>query len=176
MATVDTRYPPSGTVATETPARVRKRYLDLSLLRWPELTLCVAGPALLATLFLVPWFSSTGHSSIHGHQGSVTGWQTYAVLRYFLLWCGVGAFILPWMVARRHDIGWRRGEMTAVHGLAGAALLILNGIGYRPGSPMQELHLRAGYFIALALMAVFVVAGVSSADRHAPLPRKPPGV
>jgi hypothetical protein len=161
--------------AARSPGK-KRRYVDLSLLGLPELTLCVVGPLLVATLFVVPWFSATGAGSIHGHHGSVTGWQTYTILRYFLLWCGVGAFILPWMVARRHDVGWRRGEMTAVHGLTGIVLLILNGLAFRPGAPAQEIHIRPGYYVALALLVAFVFAGASSADHHAPIPRTPPGV
>ena len=177
MATVDVQHTTtSETAAAEAARRPREPYLDLSLLRLPELTLCIAGPILLATLFLVPWFSATGNATIHGHHGPVTGWQTYTVLRYFLLWCGVGAFILPWMVARRHDIGWRRGEMTAVHGLTGILLLVLNGLAFRPGGPAEEIHIRPGYYVALVLLAAFVYAGARSADDHAPIPRKPPGV
>jgi hypothetical protein len=166
----------SQTGVADPPVAGRRRYLDLSLLGLPELALCVVGPILLATLLLVPWFSTTGTDAINGHHGSVTGWQAYTVLRYFLLWCGVGAFILPWMVARRHDIGWRRGEMTAVHGIIGFALILLNGLAFRPGTAMEDTHLEVGYFIGLALMLVFVVAGVRSADRHAPIPRQPPGI
>jgi hypothetical protein len=80
------------------------------------------------------------------------------------------------MVARGHDVGWRRGDMTAVHGMAGFGLLILNGLGYKPGQPPAEVHIRVGYVIALLIMAVFIYAGVRSGDRHAPLPRKPPGM
>jgi hypothetical protein len=153
----------------------RDRYLDLSLLSLPELALCVAGPVLVCSLFLLPWFDATGYATIRGHHGDVTGWQTYAILRYFLLWCGVGAFILPWMVARGHDIGWRRGEMTAIHGLVGVVLLILNGLAFPPGSPSDEVHIRIGYGIAILTLAVFAWAGIRSADRHSPTPRKPPG-
>jgi hypothetical protein len=152
------------------------RYLDLSLLGLPELALCVAGPVLLVTLLFVPWFSTTGYATIHGHQGNVTGWQTYTLLRYFLLWCGVGAFILPWMVARRHDVGWRRGDMTAIHGVAGVVLLVLNGFGTRPGHPASGVHIEIGYVIAILTMAVFAYAGARSGDRHAPIARKPPGM
>lgn len=106
----------------------------------------------------------------------MTGWQTYGVLRYFLLWCAVGAFILPWMVVRRHHVAWRRGEMTAIHGLVGGVLLLLNGVGYRPGTPAAEVHSRPGSWIALALMALYALAGARSADDHVPLPRKPPGI
>jgi hypothetical protein len=170
-------------VATDTPTTVaartvnvnERRYLEFSRLAHPELALCVVGPILVATLLFVPWFSTSGYATIHGHCGSVSGWQTYSVLRYFLLWCGVGAFILPWMVARGHEVGWRRGDMTAVHGMTGFALLILNGLGYPPGQPPSEVHVRVGYFLALAIMAVFIYAGAGSGDRYAPIPRKPPG-
>jgi hypothetical protein len=46
---------------------------------------------LLLTLFFVPWFSTTGYGRINGHSGDATGWQTYTILRYYMLWCGVGA-------------------------------------------------------------------------------------
>jgi hypothetical protein len=153
----------------------RPRYFDRSSLALPEYALCVAGPILVATLFLLPWFSATGNATIHGRHGAVTGWETYTLLRYFLLWCGVGAFILPWMVARGHDVGWRRGDMTAVHGMAGLALLILNGVGYPPGQPPAEIHVKVGYLLALLLMGLYIYAGVRSGDRYAPIPRKPPG-
>jgi hypothetical protein len=167
---------PAASADAAAPTSRRSRFLDLSLLGWPELALCVAGPVLLVTLFALPWFATTGLGEIHGHRGQVTGWQTYTVMRYFLLWCGVGAFILPWMVARRHDVGWRRGEMTAVHGLVGIVLLILVGVGFPPGSPPSEIHVQVGYLIGLALMVVYVIAGAASADSHAPVPRQPPGI
>jgi hypothetical protein len=162
---------PQARLATE-----RRRYLELSQLGWPEIALMLAGPVLLFTLFSLPWFSATGYATIHGRHGMASGWQTYTVMRYFLLWCGVGAFILPWMVARRHDVGWRRGEMTAVHGLTGIALLILNGVGFPPGSPPSEIHVKVGYVVALLTLIVYVFAGAASADSHVPIPRKPPGI
>ena len=174
MATVDFEVTPSVDRAGQ-PVVEKRRYLDPSLLGLPELTLCLAGPLLLITLLLLPWFSTTGSDAINGHHGALTGWQTYAVLRYFLLWCAVGAFILPWMVARRHDIGWRRGEMTAVHGIVGVVLLILNGLAFRPGTAMEGTHLEVGYWLALGLLCMFILAGARSAEVHTPLPRKPPG-
>jgi hypothetical protein len=166
---------PTIAVPAEVPRARGDRYLDLSLLSLPELALCVVGPVLLCSLFLMPWFGTAGQATINGHHGLVTGWATYSTLRYFLLWCGIGAFILPWMVARRHDSGWRRGEMTAIHGLTGIGLLILDGLGFPPGSPSDEVHVQAGYWVALLALAVFVWAGVRSAEQHSPTPRRPPG-
>jgi hypothetical protein len=164
-------------MTTISALRRHGRYLDLSLLGAPELVLLVAGPVLVVTLFFVPWFSVDGLASIHGHHGAATGWQTYPILRWFLLWCGVGAFILPWMVVRRHDdVGWRRGEMTAVHGLIGITLLLLNGVAFTPGNPPGSAHIEVGYVVALLALAAFVFAGARSADRFEPIPRKPPGV
>jgi hypothetical protein len=159
-----------------TPKTARRPYVDFSRLGHPEYALCVAGPVLVVALLFLPWFSATGYATIQGHRGVVTGWQTYAVLRYFLLWCGIGALILPWMVARGHDVGWRRGDLTAIHGMTGLALLLLNGIGYPPGQPPAEIHIRFGYAVALLLMLVYIYAGARSGDRYAPIPRKPPGV
>jgi hypothetical protein len=173
--TTETSYAPASASSGGRLERPRQPYFDFSRLGHPELALCVVGPVLVATLFLVPWFSATGYATIHGRHGDVTGWQTYSVLRYFLLWCGVGAFILPWMVARGHDVGWRRGDMTAVHGLTGLALLLLNGIGFPPGQPSAEIHIEIGYVIALLVMGVLIYAGARSGDRHAPIPRRPPG-
>jgi hypothetical protein len=73
-------------------------------------------------------------------------------------------------------VGWRRGEMTAVHGLTGIVLLVLNGLGFPPGSPASETHIQVGYVIALLLMMVYVIAGAASADHHVPIPRQPPGI
>jgi hypothetical protein len=167
--------PTTVSAAARPVDRDRRPYFDRSLLGLSELALCLTGPVVLVTLLFLPWFRATGYATIHGHHGSVTGWQTYSVLRYFLLWCGVGAFILPWMVARRHDVGWRRGDMTAVHGMTGFLLLILNGVAFRPGQPPAEIHIQIGYIIALLTMVVFAYAGIRSGDRHAPIPRKPPG-
>jgi hypothetical protein len=150
-------------------------FFDLSKLGWPEVILCVEGIVLLATLFLVPWFSTSGYGRINGHSGSVTGWQTYPLLRYFLLWCAVGAFILPWIEARGHELSWPRGEMTMVHGVAGVGLLIFDGLGFRPGSPADQTRIQIGYVIGLLAMVALIIGGGWRAQLAAPTRRKPPG-
>lgn len=163
------------TRAGSAPAE-RRPFLEVSRLGWPEVILCVEGPILLASLFFLPWFSATGNGEIHGHHGNVTGWETYGVLRYFLLWCGVGSFILPWIIARGHELSWPRGQLTMVHGVTGFVLLVLNGLGFRPGEPSSEIHIEIGYVVGLAAMVAATVAGAWRAHLSGPPIRKPPGM
>jgi hypothetical protein len=48
-------------------ARAQRGYLELSQLGLPELTLCAAGPILLATLLFLPWLETSGLATVHGH-------------------------------------------------------------------------------------------------------------
>jgi hypothetical protein len=152
------------------------RYLNLSELGTSEYMLMVAGPLLLVSLFLVPWFTATGAASIDGHHGAVTGWQTYGPFGYFLVWCGAGSYILPWIVARGHQLGWDRGEVTSIHGLIGIAVLLLFGLGFRPGHPSGLIRIDAGYWVALLALLTIVGAGATRARLTAGPTRKPPGV
>jgi hypothetical protein len=77
----------------------RRRYLELSRLGAPEYILCIAGPVLLAAMFL-PWFQTAGSGGITGHSGAVSAWVAYpASINGYLVWLGIGSFILPWIVA-----------------------------------------------------------------------------
>jgi hypothetical protein len=81
------------------------------------------------------------------------------------------------MVIRRHDdIGWRRGELTAIHGLVGITLLLMMGLAFPPGDPPGSTSIQIGYAVALLALSAFVYAGIKSADRFEPVPRQPPGV
>jgi hypothetical protein len=157
-------------------ARRHESFLDLSQLGWPEFILCAEGIVLLLTLFFVPWFSTTGYGPIKGHSGDITAWQTYTILRYYLLWCGVGAFLLPWIEARGHHLSWPRSEMTMIHGVAGFGLLFLAGPEFRPGTPSGEIHIQIGYPVGLLAMVALTVRGSWRARLAAPPTPKPPGL
>jgi hypothetical protein len=157
----------------ERGARRHETFLDLSQLGWPELILCLEGIVLLLTLFFIPWFSTTGYGRFNGPSGDVTGWQTSTIL---LLWCGVGAFILPWIEAHGHHLSWPRGEMTMVHGVAGFGLLFFAGLGFWPGAPSGQIHIQIGYVIGLLAMIALTVGGGRRAPLAAPATRKPSGV
>jgi len=152
------------------------RYLNVHELGAPEYMLMIAGPVLFVSLLFIPWFTATGSGIINGHHGSVTGWQTYGPFSYFLVWCAVGSYILPWIVARGHRLSWDRGEMTSIHGMVGIVVLVLFGIGFRPGHPAGLIHIDAGYWIALLALLTLVAAGATRARLTAEPTRKPPGV
>jgi hypothetical protein len=156
-------------------ATATAHYLNPSELRAPEYMLMIAGPVLFTALFFIPWFTATGSASINGHHGAVTGWQTYGPFGYFLLWCAVGSYILPWIVARGHELGWDRGELTSIHGLIGIGVLLLFGLGFRPGHPSGLIRIDAGYWIALLALLALVCAGAARARLTAGPARKPPG-
>jgi hypothetical protein len=137
----------------------RNRYLELSRLGAPEYILCVAGPALLAAMFL-PWFQTAGSGAVGGHTGAVSAWIAYpASLNGYLVWLGVGSFILPWIVARGHALSWREGEMTMVFAIAGVVLIVTDGVLVRPGGPDSLIHLGAGYPLGLLATVAITYAG-----------------
>jgi hypothetical protein len=154
-----------------------KPYFSLSRTGRPELLLCVTGPILLVSLFLLPWFETSGLGEIAGQTGSVTGWEAYpSALKYFLLWCGVGSFLLPWIVARGHQLSWPPGMLTMIHGVFGFGVLFFYGLGYKPGDPDAAISIAPGYVVGLLTMLTIIVAGQWRAHIAAPPTRTPPGV
>jgi hypothetical protein len=87
-----------------------------------------------------------------------------------------GSVILPWFEARGHHLSWPRGEMTMVHGVAGFGLLFLAGLGFRPGTPSDQIHIQIGYPIGLLAMVALAVGGSCRARLAAPPTPKPPEV
>jgi hypothetical protein len=152
-------------------------FFSLSRTGRPELLLCVTGPVLLVSLFLVPWFNTSGYGEIAGQTGSVTAWDAYpGALKYFLLWCGVGSYLLPWIVARGHTLSWPPGQLTMVHGVVGFGVLFMYGIGFRPGEPDAAISIAPGYVVGLLAMVAIIVAGTWRAHLAAPPQRTPPGL
>jgi hypothetical protein len=137
----------------------RRRYLELSRLGAPEYILCIAGPVLLAAMFL-PWFQTAGSGGITGHSGAVSAWVAYpASINGYLVWLGIGSFILPWIVARGHALSWREGEMTMVFAITGVVLIVTDGVLTRPGQPDSLIHLGIGYPLGLLAAVAITYAG-----------------
>jgi hypothetical protein len=138
----------------------RGRYLDLSRLGLPEYILVIAGPLLFAAMFL-PWFQASGNGRIAGQAGPASAWDAYpAVLSGYLVWLSFGSFILPWIMARGHKLGWREGEMTMVFAITGVVLILCAGIVLgRPGEPDGSVHLQIGYLIGLLATVAITTGG-----------------
>jgi hypothetical protein len=153
----------------------RQSYFDVSRLRatWFYVNL-VCGPLLLVSMFL-PWFSTSGVGTINGRAGSFNSWQTFGALNYYLLWCAIGSItVAPWIAARRDRLSWTPGELSIFFAVLGFGLLLFNGFLARPGTPPGEIHLRAGFVLALVAMAGIIYASAIRVRGHTP--DRPPGV
>jgi hypothetical protein len=146
----------------------RRGYLDLSRLTPGELMGMAAALILLGSLWL-PWFTTSGSNS------SATAFETFPILRWFLIAACAAPFILSWIVARQHKLTWRPGEVTMIVGITTFVLILCNGIILGKPEPGIEIGLDIGYFVALLAAAGMLVAGYFRQALYTDA-RKPPGV
>jgi hypothetical protein len=140
--------------------------------------LATAGGALLAVGVFLPWYETDpGNPNVvlGGARGSFTAWQVHPVLRWLLLLAALSPFILTYIIVRRHELSWARGEMTAVAAIAAVGLILFNGLASRPGDPSSGVSLQWGWFVAL-LGAALTLAGSARRSSEVERRRKPPGV
>jgi hypothetical protein len=139
--------------------------------------MAVAGGLLLAVAVFLPWYGTSDNVNalIDGERGEFSAWQVHPILRWLLLAAAAAPLILAWIVLRDHELSWPRGEMTAVVAMIGLGLVLYAGIVSRPGEPRSQIGLQAGWFLALAGLALMLAGGAKRAaevERR----RKPPGV
>jgi hypothetical protein len=137
-----------------------------------------AGGALLAVGLFLPWYETDpGNRNvvIDGARGSFTAWQVHPVMRWLLLLAALAPFVLTYIIIRRHQLSWARGELTAVVSIAAVGLILFNGVASRPGDPNSGVALQWGWFVAL-LGAVLMLAGSARRSSKGERRRKPPGV
>jgi hypothetical protein len=157
----------------------RQGYLDLSKLSPGEFLGVGAAVLLVVSLFL-PWFTTSAtnpNSTLAGHSGgeSVSAFDTFNTLQWLLIAAATAPFILSWIIARRHKLTWRPGEVTMVVGMTAFVLILCNGIILgRPGDSV-EIGLDFGYFLALLAAAGMILAGYLRQAVYTEA-RKPPGV
>jgi len=136
----------------------------------------MASGVVLALSTLLPWFStnpSNPHSKIQGARGLANAWQAFDFLQYALVVMAIVPFILAWIVVRGHEVGWNRGELTAILGFGAFLLVILNGIVFgQPGT--VEISLQWGYPIAILASLGIMMAG--ALRQYEAMEKKPPGV
>ena len=136
----------------------------------------MASGVLLVISTFLPWFSTNRlneHSKIQGHHGMANAWEAFDFLQYALVLIAIVPFILAWIVMRGHEVGWNRGELTAILGFIALLLILLNGIILgQPGT--VEISLQWGYPIAL-LAAVGILMG-GALRQYEAMEKQPPGV
>jgi hypothetical protein len=151
--------------------------LDFSLWLPGEYYGFLGSAVLFGSLFL-PWYatSSNPNAEINGQRGTFTAFQTFKLLDILLVAACTAPFILAWIVARRHALTWRPGEVTMIVGMTAFVLILLNGIVLgKPGEPDSEISLQIGWFIGLLGAAGICAAGILRQAEQA-RGRKPPGV
>ena len=147
----------------------------------------------LAFSLTLPWYATqpdNENSTINGlhspdgagEAGVFTAFQTFTFLEFLLLAACIAPFVLGWIVVRGHQVGWNRGEVTAIVGALALTLILLNGVilgqpGDGPaGGPDAgvEVSLTWGYPIAVLAAVVIVVTGAMRGAKGRK--KQPPGV
>jgi hypothetical protein len=163
--------------------REKGRLFDLAELSPGEFLGMVAGLVLVGSLFL-PWFGTSAtnpNSKLYGASGgdTVNAFQTFSTLDWLLISNAAAPFILSWILARRHALTWRIGEVTMIVGISAFVLILCNGIilgrPKDPGAGAIEISLQIGYFVGLLAAAGMLVAGYLRQAVYTDA-RKPPGV
>ena len=142
-----------------------------------EFLAVLGGVALALSLFL-PWYETNPanrNAILNGVRGTLTGWEAFPILRWFLLAAAAAPLILAWVILRDHQLSWPRGEMTAVVGMIAIVLVLYVGFVDRPGEPSGEISLKGGWFVAVLGCALAIAGGAMRAG-STERPRKPPGV
>jgi hypothetical protein len=153
--------------------------MNFSLLKRSDIVGFAGAVILLGSLFL-PWFGTSEtntFSQLAGASGGETrnAFQVYGVLDWLLVAACSAPFILAYIIARGHALGWRPGEVTAIVGLTAFVLIFCNGIVFgKPGEPNSEISFEIGYLIGLIGAAGIAASGF--VRQLEGTRRKPPGV
>jgi hypothetical protein len=167
----------SGRATREAKGPAEPFKLDFSLWMHGEYYGFIGSAVLFLSMFL-PWYgtSSNPNAEINGARGTFNAFQTFKILDILLVAACTAPFILAWIIARGHALGWRPGEVTMIVGMTAFVLILLNGIVLgKPGDPDSEISLKIGWFIGLLGSAGICAAGVLRQSEQA-RDRKPPGV
>ena len=136
----------------------------------------IASGAVLAVSIFLPWFSPSKenpNSNINGVRDPVSAWEALQILRWPLLLACIAPLILAYIVMRQHEVGWNRGEVTAVVGIVAFIIILCRGVIFgRPGS--VEIGLSYGY--GLALLAALGISFAGLLRQSESVEKKPPGV
>ena len=161
--------------------------MDLSKLSRYEAYGAVASVLLVVSLLFIPWYDlemnqlrvEDGDGFICGvGEFSCTGWETFPILRWFLLLAALAPLILAYIVSRGNQLSWPPREMTMLAGFIAFVLIFYNGVLDTPGSQLAEVGVskQIGYYLALLASVGIAAAGIARAtESQGRTPRKTPG-
>ena len=162
--------------------------MQFSKLARSELLGVVASAVLVASLFLLDWYSLTETQGrgegdpdqfICGTgQYECTGWDTFPLMRWLLLLAAIAPPILSYIVVRGHKLSWAPGELTMVAGFTAFVLIAYNGLIDTPGTGAAEIGVteEIGYYVALVASVGIAASGIGrAAESQKGAVRKAPG-
>jgi hypothetical protein len=141
---------------------------------------------IVSTLFL-PWYSlphleGTARQAQNAcasgpNDYSCTGFDTFPIMRWFVLAGALAPLILGWILIRGHKLSWAPGELTMVVGFILLVLIGYNGLIDKPGTGPQEIGvgLDYGYWLALAGSIAIAATGFLRSQAGQKRERKAPG-
>ncbi len=141
---------------------------------------------IVSTLFL-PWYSlshlegnarEAQNAWICGSNDySCTGFDTFPIMRWFILAGALAPLILGWILVRGHKLSWAPGELTMVVGFIEIVLIGYNGLIDKPGTGPQEIgvSLTYGYWLALVGSIAIAATGFMRSQVGQKRERKAPG-
>ena len=147
---------------------------------------------LIISLLFLPWYTlehtvsrAPGNPSYDPNaficgkgNFSCTGFNTFPIMRWFLIAGALSPLILAWIIVRGHKLSWAPGEMTMVVGFTMMVLIGYNGIIDRP-APDNGIEfgigLDYGYWLALLGAIAIAATGLLRAQVGQKRERKAPG-
>src|ERR1700733_37162 len=122
--------------------------MDFSQLRRGEVAAVIGGLLLIIAVFLPAYSPSDNpNAEIVGRHADASIWDANKIHRILLLLAAIAPIVLIYIVLRRHELSWLRGELTAVIGLTATTLVIWDGVIQRPGAPSGQVSLNIGWFV-----------------------------
>lgn len=150
--------------------------MDFKQLRAGEIAAAIGGIVLVIAVFLPAYSpSSNPNATVAGGRADASIWDVHTISRIVLLLAAIAPIVLVYIVVRRHELSWPRGELTAVLGLTAVTLVFYVGVIQRPGEPSGQISLTFGWFLAL-LGALAIALGGAVRAAQSERRRKPPGV
>jgi hypothetical protein len=123
---------------------------------------------LIVSILFLPWYSlshlagnarASQDAWICGaNDYSCTGFDTFPILRWFLLAGALAPLILGWILVRGHKLTWAPGELTMIVGMIEVVLIGYNGLIDKPGTGPQEIGVSLDYGYWLALLGAIAIA------------------
>jgi hypothetical protein len=167
---------------------------SLKRLHWYEFVGFLGAGIVAASLFLLPWFSTScksdaaaraanaaggagcnPNSVFNGVRGNFTGTESFKYLDWLLLAACLAPFILAFIIARGHKLSWKPGEVTMIVGMIAFALIVLNGLILGKPGDTVDMKFEIGWFVGLFGAFLMFVGGTLRQALSADA-KKPPGV